>query len=220
MKTVELFAGSGSFSKHIQSRGWNTYQIDNQQFKGTDWVTDLASIQPEEIQERIGGTPDVLWASPPCRWFSLNTAHQYWNPDLQPKKTEIDDWFLPDSEPPAIQGIRLVQHTQRIIEALQPRYWFVENPVGMLRKLPYMQWAPVRQTIDYCQYGDTRKKPTDIWSNLEWPARRRCRPNICGHERTDGNKGGTRGLANSYERAKIPEGLFWEIANWIEGREG
>ncbi len=219
MKTVELFSGSGSFSRYAKKIGWETYQIDNQEFETTDWVTDLLTTTPEEIIDRIGGKPDIIWASPPCKWFSLNTAHMYWDMNLQPKVNDLQNWFIPNSKPPAVQGIQLVKRTERLIRGLDAKYWFVENPVGMLRKLPYMKWAPVHQTIDYCQYGDTRKKPTDIWSNVKWPARRRCRPNICNHERTNGNLGGTRGLANSYERAKIPEGLFWELCNWILDNE-
>ena len=33
-----------------------------------------------------------------------------------------------------------------------------------MRKMECMQDLP-RYTVTYCQYGDTRMKPTDIWTN-------------------------------------------------------
>lgn len=214
MVTLELFAGSGSFSRQARKRGWQTLEIDKYQFKGTDLVQDILTVTPELIRQHTGPI-DILWASPPCNYFSLNSASLYWD-GLEPKSNPRHDWFLSDEPAPAWEGIRWVQHTQYLIESLQPRYWFVENPVGMLRKLPYMQWAPVHQTIDYCQYGDLRrKKPTDIWSNVQWPARRRCKPAYCYHQRTRGHLGGTRGLPTSYERSQIPPQLFNDIFDWI-----
>lgn len=55
-------------------------------------------------------------------------------------------------------------HVLEMIKELQPKYWFIENPRGGLRKMRFMQGLP-RYTVTYCQYGDTRMKPTDIFTN-------------------------------------------------------
>jgi hypothetical protein len=55
-----------------------------------------------------------------------------------------------------------------LINELNPRYWFIENPRGGMRKMNFMQELP-RYTITYCQYGDKRMKPTDIWTNHPAP---------------------------------------------------
>ena len=44
-------------------------------------------------------------------------------------------------------------------------YWIIENPRGKLRKLEIVKDLP-RTTVTYCQYGDIRMKPTDLWTNL------------------------------------------------------
>ena len=52
----------------------------------------------------------------------------------------------------------------KLIEELQPRYYFIENPRGGMRKMEWMKGLS-RYTVTYCQYGDNRMKPTDIWTN-------------------------------------------------------
>ena len=56
------------------------------------------------------------------------------------------------------------QHVLKLIDQLQPRYYFIENPRGGMRKMEWMKGLP-RYTVTYCQYGDNRMKPTDIWTN-------------------------------------------------------
>ena len=56
------------------------------------------------------------------------------------------------------------RHTLGIIRQLRPRFFFIENPMGGLRKMDYMRGIP-RHLITYCQYGFTYRKATDIWTN-------------------------------------------------------
>jgi hypothetical protein len=92
--------------------------------------------------------------------------------------------------------------------------FFIENPRGMLRKMPFMQQFK-RHTIWYCQYGDDRAKPTDIWTNsLTWIPRPICHNGNkdCHHQAAPrGSKTGTQGKKGSYERSIIPEQLCLEI---------
>ena len=59
---------------------------------------------------------------------------------------------------------RVDKHVLKLIEQLQPKYYFIENPRGGMRKMEWMKNLP-RYTVTYCQYGDNRMKPTDIWTN-------------------------------------------------------
>ena len=70
-----------------------------------------------------------------------------------------------------------------------------------------------RQTVTYCQYGDERMKPTDIWTNSDvWTPRKMCKNgDPCHVAAPRGSKTGTQGRANAYERSKIPEDLCREI---------
>ena len=81
------------------------------------------------------GQPDVVWASLPRNRF---------------KEAE--------------EGLKLLEHTVQLIKDLDPTFYFIKNPKGDMRKMGVMQDLP-RYTVTYCQYGDTRKEPTDIWTN-------------------------------------------------------
>lgn len=115
-------------------------------------------------------------------------------------------------------SMELVQRTLDIIRLVKPRYWFIENPRGMLRKMPWMdaflrEQVGVRHTVAYCQYGDTRQKPTDIWTNaLNWKPKPVCAPGSpCHVAAPRGSRTGTQGLPNDTERSRIPPALFHEI---------
>ena len=106
----------------------------------------------------------------------------------------------------------MVQKTLQLIEDLKPRYWFIENPRGMLRKQWFME-SLHRKTVTYCQYGDFRQKPTDIWTNaIHWCPRPCCRPGDPCHESAKrGSDKGTQNLNCAKERAKIPRELCLEV---------
>ena len=71
--------------------------------------------------------------------------------------------------------------------------------------MDFMNGLP-RYTITYCQYGDTRMKPTDIWTNHPNP---RFKPpchngDPCHVSAPRGAITGTQGLKGSMERSRIP----------------
>ena len=82
----------------------------------------------------------------------------------------------------------------------------------MLRTLPAMQRLH-RVTVSYCQYGDTRQKPTDIWTNATWwKPRPMCAPRSrCHVSAPRGSRTGTQGIVGAIDRARIPASLFREI---------
>lgn len=63
-----------------------------------------------------------------------------------------------------------------------------------------------RYTVTYCQYGDTRQKPTDIFTNHPNPNfKPPCKPGSpCHTAAPRGSSTGTQGLKNKKERAMIP----------------
>ena len=105
----------------------------------------------------------------------------------------------------------------KLIDDLQPKYYFIENPRGGLRKMDFMQELP-RYTVTYCQYGDTRMKPTDIWSNHPNPKfKPACKNGASCHEAAPrGSSTGTQGLKGSKARSVIPKELCRHIAEISE----
>ena len=83
----------------------------------------------------------------------------------------------------------------------------------------FMKGLP-RYTITYCQYGDTRMKPTDIWTNFSNPKfKPPCKNGDKCHEPAPrGSKTGTQKLKNAKERAIIPQQLCDYIAKICKER--
>lgn len=199
MKVLELFAGSRSVGKVADKLGWKVFSSDFEAFEGIDYQIDILKFDVSKVPFK----PDIIWASPPCTGFSVAAIGRNW------EKTETD--AIPKTDTARL-GIELVKKTIEIIDHFQPQYFFIENPRGMLRKLQIMQRFK-RQGVTYCQYGDDRMKPTDIWTNSDkWIPRPMCKNgDSCHISAPRGSRTGTQGLANAYERSKIPEQLCLEI---------
>ena len=156
------------------------------------------------------GHPDVIWASPDCTTFSVAAIshHRRKNPEtgnLDP----ISDY--------AKFCDKVDQHVLDLIRELNPTYYFIENPRGGMRKMTWMQDIP-RYTVTYCQYGDTRMKPTDIWTNHPNP---KFKPpchngDSCHTPAPRGSKTGTQGIKGSVERSIIPAELCNHIVDICE----
>ena len=199
MKILELFAGSKSIGKCADGLFFESYSSDIEQYGGIDYVTDILEFDLTKIPFK----PDIIWASCPCTAFSVAAIGKNWTKD--------GDNYIPKN-PRAEFGLKLVQKTLEIIEHFKPTYFFIENPRGMLRKMPIMAHLK-RRGVTYCQYGDTRMKPTDIWTNSDkWVPRPMCKNGSpCHIAAPRGSRTGTQGLSNAYERSKIPEDLCIEI---------
>lgn len=75
----------------------------------------------------------------------------------------------------------LIAHYVRLNPKL---VWFVENPRGRLQKLAFADMEQFKKTVTYCQYGDFRMKPTNIWTNSpNWIPKPMCKRGDGCHER-------------------------------------
>lgn len=197
MNILELFSGTERFSKVARNYGHNTFTVDNDIQHNPNLCIDIFEFNVSMIPYK----PDVIWASPPCTCFSVASIGTHWNKDYTPKTANADI------------ALMLVEKTLNLIKEINPMYWFVENPRGMLRKLMPIDINWQRRTVTYCQYGDTRMKPTDIWTNCDkWVSLPACKNGDKCHEPAPrGTKQGTQKLNGSVERSRIPEKLCQEI---------
>jgi len=200
MELLEIFCGTKSVSNVFKEKGHRVFTIDIDNAFNPDLCIDVMELNVSDIPFK----PNVIWASPPCQAFSVASIGRNW-------KKEGKAYF-PISKK-AAQGIDMVKKTIQLIKELEPEYWFIENPRGMLRKQTIMRCLPFRYTITYCQYGDTRMKPTDIWTNCKhWIPKPACSPgDNCHTSAPRGSRTGTQGLKDSIERAIIPKELCEEI---------
>ena len=151
IKVLELFAGSRSIGKAAQEIGFEVFSCDLMSFDGIDYVGDVLQFD----YSKIPWIPDVIWASPPCQGFSVASIGHNW--------TGGKGAYIPKSDSARLR-IALMRKTIEIIRHYQPKYHFIENPRGLMRKMPEMGEF-IRNTVTYCQYGDIRMKPTDIFTN-------------------------------------------------------
>lgn len=216
MKVLELFAGTRSISKAFEARGHDVFSIEwDKNFEDIDLYEDILKVTAEDILREFGH-PDVIWASPDCSTFSIASIshHRRKNPhngNLEP----VSDY--------AMFCDAVDQHVLDLIKELQPKYWFIENPRGGMRKMTWMRGLP-RFTVTYCKYEtdkppeQRRMKPTDIWTNHPDPKfLPMCKNGDPCHARAPrGAKTGTQGLKGAKERSMIPKGLCEHIVDICE----
>lgn len=201
IKVLELFAGSRSIGTAAEVLGYEVFSVDWQSFQGINLSIDIGELTPEHIPF----VPDIVWASPDCTTYTVAAISHHRNgtepkTDYARKCDEVNQHF-----------IGLIKYYLAVNPCM---VFFIENPRGMLRKMPFMQEFK-RHTVWYCTYGDMRAKPTDIWTNSEtWVPRPVCfnGNKNCHHQPAPrGSQTGTQGKKGSYERSKIPEQLCHEI---------
>ena len=209
MKILELFAGTRSIGKAFEENGHEVFSIDwDKQFENINWYADISTITAKDIIEKFG-YPDVIWASPDCTSYSIAAISHH-------RKREDDGNLAPVSDYAKFCDKTNI-HLLELIKELNPKYYFIENPRGGLRKMRFMRGLP-RYTVTYCQYGDTRMKPTDLFTNHPNPKfKPMCKNGSPCHEPAPrGSKTGTQGLKGSKERSRIPKALCEHIVKICE----
>lgn len=165
LKILELFKGTGSFSKVAEDAGHIVFTVDMlEKFKPT-LVKNVLDLEIKDIQ--MNGKqfmPDILWMSPPCTEYSH--AKRRGKRDIRGankvarKALEIRDAFL----------------------KLNPKLiWIIENPqTGLLKFQPFMKGIPFVD-VSYCKYGYQYRKQTRFWTNLvSWIPKPLCKKD-CGY---------------------------------------
>lgn len=210
MKVLELFAGTRSIGKAFEARGHEVFSVEwDKDFENIDLYEDISKLTAEQVLNSFG-KPDVIWASPDCTTFSVAAISYHRRLNEITKSLEpVTEYakFCDDCD----------IHVIELIKELNPKYWFIENPRGAMRKMAWMKDLP-RYTVTYCQYGDTRMKPTDIWTNHPNPQfKPPCKNgNKCHVAAPRGSRTGTQGLKTSKIRSAIPYQLCEHIVDICE----
>ena len=206
MKVLELFCGTKSISNAFKEAGHEVFTVDWEKDFDPSLRADISVLTAEDIIKLCGGKPDVIWASPDCTSYSVAAISHHREREADGNLKAKTDYarFCDNTN----------EHVVELIKELRPRYWFIENPRGGMRKMRFMASLP-RYTVTYCQYGDTRMKPTDIWTNHPNPMfKPMCHNGDPCHESAPrGSSTGTQGLANSRERSRIPSELCNHIVD-------
>jgi hypothetical protein len=206
MRILDLFAGVGGERRRaaIEARGHELVTLDLEPKFGNTISADILDMTAETL-----GAFDFVWASPPCEAFSVASIGHHWGGGSRQ--------YLPKTEH-AVLSQRIVEHTRNLIADINPHFgYLIENPRGVLRKLPCVDGLP-RVTVTYCRYGDTRMKPTDLWGEVKgWTPRPMCHNGHPDHEAAPrGARAGTQGIKGAAERAVVPWELWEELLGVME----
>lgn len=208
-KILELFCGTKSMSNAFAAAGWETYTVDREASFNPTLCADVGSLTKEDLIALCGGVPDVVWLSPDCTTYSIAGIR------CHRKKNERTGALEPVSDYAAFCDEVNAHILNVVINELRPKYWFIENPRGGFRKMDFVEGLP-RYTVTYCQYGDKRMKPTDIWTNHPDPQfKPPCKNGAPCHEASPrgSRTTGTTGIRSKVERSKIPAQLCNHIAS-------
>lgn len=197
MIVYDYCSGTGSFSEAFLARGHTVYRYDNdERFSGVPrtFIWDIRALAyPRDA--------DVVLGSPPCPAYSpAGHFHHF----------RIEHGFaVPRDEVGALA--EEVTATVRILGE-GARFLFIENPRGLMRKARSVAGLD-RMTVWYCQYGDERAKPTDLFGRFpEGLPARTCHNGAKDHAPAPrGAKSGTQGRDGAIDRARIPYALSLEI---------
>lgn len=206
MKVLDLFAGLKGWSDPFTERGHDvrTLELDSD-FPGITYYADILDFAKDPDAWLEGWRPDAVLASPVCGGFSVMNIGRNWTRDHQPK-TET-----------ARHGLAMLEATIQTIAFLKPRFFLIENPRAKMRKMPHMANLE-RRTVTYCQYGERRMKPTDLWGGF--PPNLRLKAPCsngggCHVSAPRGSRTGTQGM-DSAESAKIPRLLSLAVCEAME----
>ena len=157
MRILELFCGTKSVSKAAVACGYGgVVSVDvNKRCSPTICV----NILDFEYKLYPVGFFHFVWASPPCTEFS------------RAKTVGVRK---------IAEATRIVEKTLEIIKYLQPAYFCIENPVGLLRLQPCMAvYERYLNTVSYCRYGFQYRKNTNLWTNVEFDPQKCVKGSLC-----------------------------------------
>lgn len=210
MKVLELFAGTRSIGKEFEERGHEVISVEwDKNFSNINEYCDIGTLTAEYLTKKYGQF-DVIWASPDCTSYSIAAISHH-----RSKNQETGNLDAVSEYAKFCDSVNL--NVKKLIKDLNPRFYFIENPRGGMRKMDFMKEYP-RYTVTYCQYGDTRMKPTDLWTNHPNPQFKPMCHNgdSCHVAAPRGSRTGTQGLKGAKERSVIPELLCKHIVDICE----
>jgi len=202
LRILDLWSGTGSATKAFEDHGHEVISVEIDSKFNPTICKDIMDVTVEELEEY--GPFSFGWASPECTVYSVANLHSgHWR-DGKPWTSAAH-----------MQNAR-VQWTIHLLNELCP-VWVMENPRGMLRKQPFMQ-SLERETVTYCQYGDFRQKPTDLWGKFPqtWIPMPMCKPGSPCHE--SAVRGADKGTQNQSRKNRImvPYELGFSLLEAVE----
>lgn len=203
-QVLDLFAGRGGFSQSFQNDDrYNVITVDDgtdidPKEEGVDIKADIMDLDPDDLPDDI----DIVLASPPCKTFSrVNSSKRHYSKKQgKPLSNE------------AKEAAKIVDKTVDLIEEVDPEFYFIENPVGHLKRYmaTFHDMEPV--TIDQCAYGREFLKPTHLFGRFPDGFE----PERCSHPNDYNHPSLVDETSEAAERSELPVGLSKAIKQAVE----
>lgn len=203
LKVLDLFSGLEGWSEPFRRAGHDVLSLDNDPKFSPDILADFLEFDFNDLP----WMPDIICASPPCEKFStMAFSSGYFK--MHGSKRDGTAFYTAE-RPEAELAMALVERTVKWIENIRPRFFIIENPRALLRRLDIIPYE--RRTVTYCQYwtpgeGPKRMKPTDIWGGFpeSFKTNAPCKNGApCHVPAPRGSRTGTQGMDRAMS-AKIP----------------
>ena len=195
---VSLWSGTGSQHAPWKDEGYDIFSCDiNPEFEPLV-CTDILHLKAQTIIDYFQGQEiRWLWASVDCSVFSVAALSQ------KHFSKDKNGQFHPNTYKAKYMLERL-WHTLDLIRILKPKYWVIENPRALMRKMPSMINYQ-RHTVTYCQYGNKNMKPTDLFGVFPelWEPKSCKNGDPCHESASRGSNTGTQALSKK-EAGMIP----------------
>ncbi len=119
---LELFSGSGHIAAAASMRGFETITVDIEPRFSPDICIDICNLRRSLLPDRV----DVVWASIPCTVYSILNLSNHWTKICIGYRR----YHYSPATPEALEALRILTATLRLIRKLKPLYYFIENPQG------------------------------------------------------------------------------------------
>ncbi len=207
MRLLELFSGTQSVGKVAKQLDYEVISLDICDYNGKFSPTHKIDILEFDYKQYDKDYFDVIWASPPCVYYSQLQYGWY-------GKKKKDGIFTKEKHIKLMKvADNWVKKVIEMIEYFNVKNWFIENPKrGLLKKREFMEFIPFID-VDYCRYCDWGyKKQTRIWTNIKGFDSKTC-DKICGNMIGNKHKEDVSKykLHNKLLRYRIPPNLIFEL---------
>lgn len=214
---IDLFSGIGGWSQPFKDRGHNVITVELESRFNPTICADVLTLTANDIRAKVleltgSSHIDLILCSPPCETFSIAAISHH-------RTKDATTGNLDPKSKAAIIGDQLVLWSKAVIRALDPDYFIIENPRGGLRKMWFMRTFRDHATITYCQYGENRTKPTDLWGRFpeSFTPRPMCKNGDPCHEAAPrGAKTGTQGIKGYHNRSVVAYDLAQDVCLAVE----
>lgn len=179
MKALDLYCGLGGWSDGLVMEGFEILGVEinpeiAELYNHPVIVADVRDLDGKDFQGY-----DLIVGSPPCRDFTQLPNHAM--------RSDVGYWSWKEPKNPE-RGMTMINALLRIVEEAKPRYWLMENVVGLTE---YLDMKP-RQITRL-----TRGKRRAFWGNYPTFLVPRDYTHFMHHQKYSGKY-------RAWERARIP----------------